>query len=316
MMRELSRRRFLQVGVATTAGISLTSLAGGAAPAAPTLTTYQDGPQVWVRWGDRVLTCYRAHPMQKYPYLYPLAGPLTGVSLTTESGLPWPHHRSLFLGCDRVNGGNFWQGPLASGQILSSGPKLGPATPGSAQILDQCDWRLPGQPPLLLDERQLTVTVVSPRLWCVDAWIRLTARQPVHVAKSNHSLFAVRAAGDITPAGGGSLVNSEGAAGEAATFGREAAWCDFAGRRRGLAGDVVEGVALMDHPQNPWSPCRWFTRDYGFMSPTPFNWLDDAGWRLAAGQAVTLRYRVVLHAGDAQDAGLAGTYKTWSAMPA
>jgi hypothetical protein len=40
---------------------------------------------------------------------------------------------------------------------------------------------------------------------------------------------------------------------------------------------MVEGIALLDHPGNPWSPCKWFTRDYGFISPSPFNWLDQAG---------------------------------------
>ena len=32
----------------------------------------------------------------------------------------------------------------------------------------------------------------------------------------------------------------------------------------------------------------------------------------AAGKSVTLRYRVVLHAGDHKDAGLDAVYKAWS----
>jgi hypothetical protein len=50
----------------------------------------------------------------------------------------------------------------------------------------------------------------------------------------------------------------------------------------------------MDHPANPWSPCRWFTRDYGFISPTPFNWLDERGWQLETGESIRLRYRIVV----------------------
>jgi hypothetical protein len=38
-------------------------------------------------------------------------------------------------------------------------------------------------------------------------------------------LFAVRAAHDITPWGGGRLVSSEGEEGEAQTFGNPARWC-------------------------------------------------------------------------------------------
>ena len=41
----------------------------------------------------------------------------------------------------------------------------------------------------------------------------------------------------------------------------------------------------MDHPQSPWAPCPWFTQDYGFISPMPFNWIEKP-WQLAAGQSV------------------------------
>jgi hypothetical protein len=308
MTDPLSRRRFLQLGAA--APVVLTARQTAAGPAAGVeVTAYQDGPQVWVRAGGRVLTCYRAHPTQKYPYFYPLAGPRTGRSLTDESGQPWPHHRSVFLGCDRVNGGNFWQGPAAVGQIVSAGPEFIRTAPNAVEVRDRCDWRLPGQDPILCDDRRFTVTVVSPERWHLDVRVALTARRPVRVERTNHSLFAVRAAADLTPAGGGRLVNAAGQVGEKGTFGAPAGWCDFSGRR----GDTVEGIALLDHPGNPWAPCRWFTRDYGFMSPTPFNWVADDGWRLAAGESVVLRYRVVLHAGDATDARLADLYKVWAA---
>ena len=36
--------------------------------------------------------------------------PISRVSVTSESAQPWPHHRSVFMGADRVNGGNYWQG--------------------------------------------------------------------------------------------------------------------------------------------------------------------------------------------------------------
>ena len=105
-------------------------------PGADKLTAYQDGPQIWIRWANGLATSYRAHPSQKYPYLYPFAGPVSGLSLTAETCVPYPHHRSVFLACDRVNGGNYWQGPIELGQIVSKGLKLGPVTTQSAEILD------------------------------------------------------------------------------------------------------------------------------------------------------------------------------------
>ena len=77
------------------------------------------------------------------------------------------------------------------------------------------------------------------------------------------------------------------------TFGEKAVWLGFTGKRLGCQ----ESIVLMDHPKNPWSPCPWFTRDYGFASPTPFYWLEN-GWQLPAGQYVRLRYRVAVIAGD------------------
>jgi len=300
--------------LAVPAGLSA-GATGSAAPILPEpgsdqLTAYQDGPQIWVRWANRLLTCYRAHPTQKYPYLYPIAGPVTGLSLTTESSVPYPHHRSVLFACDRVNGGNYWQGPAEQGQIVSEGPRLGPVTPESAEIRDQCFWRKPGQDPVMTDQRVFTVRRIDAQRFWIDAEITWTATEHVTITRTNHSLFALRAAVDLIPWSGGTLVNSEGQAGEKETFGRPAAWCTYF-HRRGASGEVVEGVALMHHPDNPWKHCPWFTRDYGFISPTPFYFLEKP-WELAKGQSVQLRYRVVGYAGTPQQAELAAMYQAWA----
>jgi hypothetical protein len=316
MRQPIRRRTFLRSSIAAAplgaaAVARAASAAQFAAPEPETLTAYQDGPQVWVRSDNQPVASYRAHPTQKYPYIYPAAGPATGLSLTTETSLPWPHHRSMLFACDRVNGGNYWQNDPIHGRIVSRGPKLGRVTPESAEILDPCEWSKPGGPVVCRDERTITVALVDPRTRLIDWEIRWTAVEDLVVQKTNHSLFAIRAAADVTPLEGGELVDSEGRSGEKATFGKPAAWCGFFGKRAGGAGEVVEGIALFDHPKNPWSPCPWFTRDYGFLSPTPMNFLET-DWRLPAGESVVMRYRVVLHAGDPAEAGLDQLWKTWS----
>jgi hypothetical protein len=275
------------------------------------LTTCQVGPQIWVRWNNRLLTCYRAHRSQKYPYLYPLAGPVSGLSLTDETALPWPHHRSLFFACDRVNGGNYWQEDFDKGQILSGDPRLGKATKESVEILDSCDWLKPGGPVVMNDQRRITIRTPSKQMRFIDWEIEWQARENVVIQKTNHSLFSMRAALDITPNGGGNLVNAEGETSEKGTFGKKSGWCGFFGRRAGSPGGAVEGIAVFDHPRNPWSSCPWFTRDYGFISPTPFFVMENP-WQLAAGKSVTLRYRVVLHAGDPKEAGLPMLHREWT----
>ena len=310
-----SRRTFLKISAGSVALPFLLpgTLLNAAVPGPSTestegLTTYQLGPQIWVRWNNRPLTCYRAHRTQKYPYLYPLSGPATGLSLTDETALPYPHHRSLFFGCDKVNGDNYWQEGLERGQILSIGPKLGKTTGTSVEILDRCDWQRPGGPVVMRDQRKITVAVPNPRLRLIDWEIECQAVADVKVEKTNHSLFSMRAALEITPQGGGSLVNAEGATGEKGTHGVPSAWCTFYGSR---APGKMEGIALLDHPRNLWAPTPWFTRDYGFASPTPMDFLK-APWELAAGKTGLLRYRVILYSGTPQEAGLPALYRDWA----
>ncbi len=131
--------------------------------ASPRLSAARLDDRIVVRVDDRTFTCYRFGAGQKYPYFYPVNGPLSGVSVTTESSLPWP---------------------------------------------------------------------------------------------------------------------------------------------------------IFDSPHNRWHPSRWFTRDYGFFSPPPFNWLEDAGLRLAAGETLELEYLVVVHAGDADEAGIAAMFAKWAGASA
>jgi hypothetical protein len=314
--KPLDRRCFLRLSSAVLAAPVMMGRCGGAMaqqqppPEAEQLTHYQLGPQVWLRWNNAPLTSYRAQPKQKYPYFYPVVGPVSGLSLTSETALPWPHHRSLYFSCDRLNGGNYWQEDLDRGQIVSTGLRVAEGTKTSAVIVDQCEWAVPGQPVQMTDRRKFTVTIAGPRLRLIDAEIEWTAVTDVTVQKTNHALYSVRAAIDISPWGGGTLVSSEGAVGEKNTFGKEARWCAFYGKRVQAKDEPVEGIALMDYPRNPWAPCPWFTRDYGMISPMPFNWIEEP-WRLAAGKSVPLKYRVALFGGDPEEAGIETLYREW-----
>lgn len=325
----LNRRNFIRASLATLAApaVARMGVSGAAAqqvrPEAKNLTHYQEaeiggkehGPTIFLRWNNEALVTYRAQPQQKYPYFYPLMGPVTGLPLTSESGLPWPHHRSLWFACDQVNGHNFWQSGLEHGRVLSTGPKVASPTANSAVIEDACAWTPRDKPPVMTDRRRFTITVVSPRLWTLDADILWKAETDVSIPKTNHALFAIRCAPDIAPDGGGNLVSSEGASGEAATLGKPARWCAFFGKRLRAKDEPVEGIALFEHPQNPWKDCPWFTRNYGNISPMPFNWLAQP-WTLPAGETVRLRYRVAAFAGDPKEAQLDDLHKAWVAATA
>lgn len=290
----------------------LVGLAAGQSTQAPlkkrALTAERQDEMIIVRIDEATFTCYRFGPGQKYPYFYPVNGPLSGLSLTTESSLPYPHHRSLWFGWDRVNGGNYWQEGNERGQIVSRGPKVTAGGPDRILIQDECDWRQPGQSPIIADKREIAITAPSDSARIIDFIMKLTAVADIAFERTNHSLFSARMTPALSAASGGVLINAEGKSGEKETAGQASPWMDYSGTRFGL----TEGLAIFDAPGNLWYPSRWFTRDYGFFSPTNLNWIDDNGLRLKTGESLVFRYRVVVHAGSAAQADLAGEFSQWT----
>jgi hypothetical protein len=327
MSVDISRRGFFRGAAAVLAAPAALSAFSSSAAAqrhppegAEELTAYHEaeiggqvrGPHLWLRWSNETLTSYRAHHGQKYPYFFPLMGPASGLSLTAETALPWPHHRSLYFSVDHLNRANFWQEGLERGQIKSTGPVFAETTKRSAVIRDTCEWAVPGEPVMMTDERRFSIEVDLPRQWTIDVDIEWKAVVDAQVTRTNHALFSLRCATDIAPWGGGTLLSSEGVEGEEATFGKPARWMAFYGKRRPTNDGPMEGIALFEHPENPWNPCPWFTRDYGMISPMPFQWITEP-WELAAGRSVRLRYKVVAFAGDPREAELERQYQSWIA---
>ncbi|HNZ48941.1 MAG TPA: PmoA family protein [Candidatus Hydrogenedentes bacterium] len=266
--------------------------------------------QIDVLAQEQLVTSYKVNKKQKYPYFFPVNGPVSHASLTTETSEPFPHHRSLFFGCDRVNGGNYWQDSLRAGQIVSLELKVEKAEGEEVVFTDTCEWRQPGKAPVLRDYRQITVSAPSDSVHVIDFQIRLVPLTALHIEKTNHSLFAARMVPELSAEKGGVLMNAAGDTNEAGTFGIVSPWCDYSGSRQGN----TEGLAIFQHPENPCYPAPWFTRDYGFFSPTPLYWPpSDDGIRLQEGEELLLRYRVILHAGTAEEAGIPALFEAYTA---
>jgi len=348
----MNRRHFLQASLLAGAGLAVSNLNaqeavgaqeervdprtlisnGGDGPQ-PHLTCYpdiQDGRhqlhQLWVSWDNSVLLSYRAHLSQKYPFFSPMAGPLSGLPLVTETGRPWPHHRGVFFGLDRISGGNtvngqFWQNTLPEGQIISQGPSFAreegqfKLSPTSAEIVDRCLWQQGTNDPIIEDQRRFVIRVLDERRYILDANIAMKALTEVRMNQTNHGLFGVRCSHDLSPAGGGTLINSEGARGERDTLGRPARWAAFYGRRAKLREEIVEGIAVFcpsEAPHPVFRDCPWFTRDYGNISPMPMLWLRERGdepFTLSQGEELKLRYRVVAFGGTPAEADLDGLWE-------
>lgn len=257
---------------------------------------------LWIRKDNQVVAAYRTNPNQKYPYIYPLTGPISRVSVTSESAQPWPHHRSVFLGADRVNGGNYWQEGSDRGQIFSQELKLLKAEASVVEWSDRCVWRRPKQDPIIEDRRKYTLNWVCDDYYTLDLQLEMEMLTDVKIEKTNHGFFGVRVEQDLCPFGGGNLVSSEGGVGEAETFSKPAKWVAFYGKRR-FNPAITEGVAVLCPPKEPFENCPWFTRDYGNISPMPFLFKED-GYRFDKGFVLKGTYRVVVFAGTPQDVDL------------
>jgi len=268
--------------------------------------------QLDITVAGKLFTSYRFAPTLKKPYFWPVIGPKSGKSVTIESMTNHhPHHNSIWIGCDRINGQNFWgpHGKIETGQITSTGPKLVQDKGEAVVFTDECTWQKPGAEPVLRDTRQVTIRAPSADLRLIDFEITLHMLTDLSVLRTNHSMFSVRVVPELSVTSGGTLVNAEGNKGEKATFGVASPWCDYYGTRD----KITEGVALFEHPGNRWYPCQWFTRDYGFMSPTPMFWPPDGkGHHFAKDEKLTLRYRVVVHVGDVNAANIAGLFREYA----
>jgi len=269
------------------------------------VTAKLDKDQITVSIDGKLFTCYKFADSQKYPYFWPVKGPASGKSITTETSQPYPHHHSLFFGCDRVNGGNFWQEGNERGQIVSQGPKIIEASGERAVFTDTCLWGR--DEPIIRDLRRIVVTAPDENIWLIDFEISLEPLVDIQILKTNHALFSARVVPELSVKSGGTLINAEGKTSEKGTFGAASPWCDYSGTRNG----VTEGIAILQNPRNRWFPCKWFTRDYGFFSPTPMYWLEDGRLELPEGQTLTLRYRVVVHTGDVKTAEIAEKFKQY-----
>jgi hypothetical protein len=277
------------------------------------LSAVKIGSRIDVTIAGKFFTSYRFAADEKYPFFFPVNGP-SGASVTSMRNGEYPHHSSLFFGCDMVNGGNYWQEGLERGQIVSDGPKLESASGERIVITDRCVWKRPGAAQPLRDTRRIVISAPSAGLRQIDFEITLEALEDVTIGKTNHSLFSARMDPDLTPVFGGTMVNAEGQPGEKGTFGKESPWLACFGPR---GGKVVEGLAILQHPSNPGFPSKWFTRDYGFLSPTPMFWpADGKGTRMAKGTKLPLRYRVLVFSGSAADAGVGQRFTEYSGAPA
>ncbi|MCL6628005.1 MAG: PmoA family protein [Armatimonadetes bacterium] len=280
------------------------------------VTETKDAVDVYV--GGKLFTRYVFAGSAK-PYCYPIIGP-TGKGITRNypmrrvdnESTDHVHHRSLWFTHGNVNGIDFWGESPSSGKIvhrkferLVSGPLYG-------RIVAVNDWIGPDGKKVCEDTRDICVYRAADGQ-IMDFKITIRASDgPVTFGDTKEGMFGIRLADSMTvDKGKGHIQNSRGDK-DAASWGRQAEWCDYYGS---IDGDTV-GVAIMDMPLSFRSPTYWHVRTYGLFAANPFGLRDftgnksmDGSYTIPSGKEITFWYRLYIHQGTTEESRVADIYQ-------
>ena len=263
------------------------------------------------------------------PYFHPVFAP-GQLDVTQNGEFPgslrghyW--HRGLFIAHQKVNGCSFWEERAADcGRIVHLGFECSESgEEGGFQ--ERLVWRDAQGRDMLGETRLVRARVRGP--WrMLDIGSRLSALETdVRFEKSQYNLLACRVPNsmclapqkeryrklygrlvDFRPENRfGVISNSEGQRDEACG-GARARWCDYSGPS---LDNSVAGVAILDHPANPRHPTAWHNWNNMTIiaSLTYYEPLV-----LKAGRSLAMNWRVIAHAGDAEEAEIATAWEEFS----
>jgi len=271
-----------------------------------------------------VFTEYWGRGAQR-PYLYPIIGP-SGANLAR----PFPmekggaedhkHHRSLWFAHGAVNGVDFWADGEKHGRQEHVEVTDLKVDQGTVTFSTTTSWVSAKGEPMLSDERRVKIRAHEKGGRSLDFAITLKASHgPVVFGDTKEGTFALRVCPSLTHEGEGAqgkMLSSEGKK-DGAVWGKQAPWVSYFGPDP--KGESVT-VTIFDHPTNLRHPTWWHARTYGLFAANPFGKHDfekledkTAGdVKLAAGESLTLTYRVHIAAGEPDQADLKSVFEAFS----
>lgn len=268
-------------------------------------------------------TTYHYGDTQHVPFLWPVHGE-GGVGVTRNfpmaddepSITDHPHHVSIYLTYGDLNGYDFWHvGRGKVGVIRTASIKTGERD-GFAWIRAHHHWIAEGDGKLVIEEiRELRFHDGPPSARVFDFISTFYATKgDVTFGDTKEGMLAVRMAPMLDGKHSGTLTNAHGEQGESNVYGKPSPWMDYTGT---AGGDGKRGVAIFDHPEN-LRPGQWHVRDFGLAAINPFGTravakLADGRHTLVDGESLTLRYRFVIHSGNAKEADIAGHHARYIA---
>jgi Methane oxygenase PmoA len=235
-----------------------------------------------------------------------------------------PHQRPMFFGHGDIDGIDFWGEavfPRYSDDTVFGRTvfrKLADIPSGDSAGFG-ADFDLTGpEGRVIADEIQMFYFGGDKNSRWIDCEITLLANHgsDLTLGDTKEGSFGIRLAKELNSPPG-HMVNSAGAEGEKAIWGKRADWVDYDGT---ISGEEL-GVAVFDSPRSFRHPTWWHARGYGLLAANPFAWREfyndpekDGSWTVPQGKDLTFRYRVFIHHGNYQEAGVAKAYEKYAAQ--
>jgi methane monooxygenase PmoA-like len=242
------------------------------------------------RDGTEIARYYFGRDLRR-PFLFPIVGP-AGVSLTRMGHPHDPeshsHHNSVWISHNSVNGVSFWD-DRGKGKIVHQRIEA----LEDESVLSTNAWVDEVTKKTLLSERRRTsIQLLENSQYFLLIDVQLECQEAVTLGKTPFGLIGVRMAKTIGVADGGGMIrNSGGGVNEAEVLWKAARWVDYSGP---ISNKAVEGIVLMDHPQNPNHPSVFHVRNDGWMGASV---TFDAPRVIEPEKPLRLRYGLYVHAG-------------------
>jgi hypothetical protein len=287
---------------------------------------HEEGKFLTAQQAGNVLWRFHYDPQLPKPFFDPVA--LRGKRSLTWNRPPDHHwHHGLWFSWKFLNGENYWEPNPQTGQCDGrtrwDQVRIRTQPDGRARIDMRLRYGSAGQPLVLAEQRRVEVSAVRPNnSYWFDWTCTFTAGpqdvvldrtplpgEPDGKAYGGYAGLSVRLARDLTER-------------EAATdagpvqFSPQAR---FRGKARvmdynGLLHGQAVGIAICDHPDNVNHPTPWYAIRSQVMSYFSPAVLCYGPHPLAAGEQMTLRYRVIVHAGRWDAAALTEQYREYAAQ--
>ena len=290
------------------------------------------GQQIEVFIGGHPFTTFHFDAAVAKPYMSPLRsaqGTIVTRGFPMITNIPGedrdePHQRAMYFAHGDVNGYDFWgeaafphwsRTPVSRfGRTVFR--KIDQVQEGPESGNVQADFDLVTQDGrVIASETQAYVFRGDELTRFIDCEFTIRADHgSLKIGDTKEGALAIRVVKglDSPP---GHMVNSNGALGEKGVWGKRADWVDFYGQ---VGGEEV-GIAVFDHPGNLRHPTCWHARRYGLLAANPFGLREfthdrhqDGSYTIQPGESLTLRYRVLIHHGDVDQAGVAEAYREYA----